>query len=76
LFRSEGLRVATVVDGQRAELRPITVGRDYGAEIEVVAGLTGDESVITNPPDSIVSGAEVRVAQPSSGTSSPGGAKP
>ena len=76
LFRSEGLRVATVVDGQRAELRPITVGRDYGAEIEVVAGLTGDESVITNPPDSIVSGAEVRVAQPSPGTSSPGGAKP
>ncbi|MGO9650353.1 MAG: efflux RND transporter periplasmic adaptor subunit [Terriglobales bacterium] len=76
LFRSEGLRVATVIDGQHAELKPITVGRDYGSEIEVVAGLTGDEAVIANPPDSIVSGEEVRVAQPSSGTPSSGGAKP
>jgi RND family efflux transporter MFP subunit len=76
LFRSEGLRVATVIDGQHAELKPITVGRDYGSVIEVVAGLTGDESVIANPPDSIVSGEEVRVAQPSSGTPAPGGAKP
>ena len=75
LFRSEGLRVVTVPDGQHAELKPITVGRDYGAEIEVVAGMTGDESVITNPPDSIVSGDEVRVAQPSSGTPATGGAK-
>jgi len=76
LFRSEGLRVATVIDGQHAELKPITVGRDYGSEIEVVAGLTGDEAVIANPPDSIVSGEEVRVAQPSSGTPASGGAKP
>ncbi|MFZ0801301.1 MAG: efflux RND transporter periplasmic adaptor subunit [Terriglobales bacterium] len=76
LFRSEGLRVATVVDGQHAELKPITVGRDYGSEIEVVAGLAGDEAVIANPPDSIVSGEEVRVAQPSSGTAPSGGAKP
>jgi RND family efflux transporter MFP subunit len=75
LFRSEGLRIVTVTDGQHAELRPITVGRDYGAVVEVVAGLTGDESVISNPPDSIVSGEEVRVAQPSSGTPASGGAK-
>jgi RND family efflux transporter MFP subunit len=73
LFRSEGLRVVNVKDGQRAELIPITIGRDYGSSVEVVAGLTGDESVITNPPDSIVSGEEVRVAKPSSGTPSTGG---
>jgi len=76
LFRSEGLRVATVIDNQHAALKPITVGRDYGSEIEVVAGLTGDEAVIANPPDSIVDGEEVRVAQPaSSATRSAGGAK-
>jgi RND family efflux transporter MFP subunit len=73
LFRSEGLRVVNVKDGQRAELIPITIGRDYGSSVEVVAGLTGDESVITNPPDSIVSGEEVRVAKPSSGTPATGG---
>jgi RND family efflux transporter MFP subunit len=75
LFRSEGLRVVTVPDGQHAQLVPITVGRDYGSEIEVVAGVTGDDSVIANPPDSIVSGEEVRIAQPSSATPSSGGAK-
>ena len=38
LFRSEGLRVAVVRDG-RAELVPVTLGRDYGRSVEVVAGL-------------------------------------
>jgi RND family efflux transporter MFP subunit len=61
LFRSEGLRVVTVSDGNRAALLPITVGHDYGTEIEVVAGLNGNESVIVNPPDSIVAGEQVRV---------------
>jgi len=65
LFRSEGLRVATVSDGKHAELKPITLGRDFGSEVEVISGLTGNELVIVNPPDSIVSGEEVRVVQPS-----------
>jgi multidrug efflux pump subunit AcrA (membrane-fusion protein) len=64
LFRSEGLRIAEVVDGQRAELKQITLGRDYGSEVEVTSGLTGNESIITNPPDSIVGGEQVRIAQP------------
>jgi RND family efflux transporter MFP subunit len=69
LFRSEGLRVAAITDGRHAELRPITLGHDFGSEVEVVAGLTGDESIVINPPDSIVSGEEVRIAQPASGDS-------
>jgi len=64
LFRSEGLRIATVNDGKHAELKPITLGRDYGTEVEVIAGLAGNDQVIINPPDSIVSGQEVRIAQP------------
>ena len=65
LFRSEGLMVAAVADGKHAELKPITLGHDFGSEVEVIAGLSGDESVIINPPDSIVSGQAVRIAQPS-----------
>ena len=65
LFRSEGLRIAAVGDGKHAELKPITLGHDFGSEVEVIAGLTGNELVIINPPDSIVSGEEVRVVQPS-----------
>jgi RND family efflux transporter MFP subunit len=63
LFRSEGLRIAEVADGQRAELKQITLGRDYGSEVEVTSGLTGSESIIANPPDSIVDGQQIRIAQ-------------
>jgi RND family efflux transporter MFP subunit len=64
LFRSEGLRVAAVTDGRHAELKQVTLGHDFGSEVEIVAGLTGDESIVINPPDSLVAGEEVRIAQP------------
>jgi RND family efflux transporter MFP subunit len=63
LFRSEGLRVGVVRDG-KAVLVPVVLGRDFGIEVEVVSGLDGSESLITNPPDSLVSGGEVRIAPP------------
>ena len=66
IFRSEGLQVATVSDGQHAQLKRITVGHDFGSEVEVVDGLTGNEAVIVNPPDSLVSGQKVRISQNSS----------
>ena len=64
LFRAEGLRVAAVTDGHHADLKQVTLGHDFGSEVEVVAGLTGNESIIVNPPDSIVAGEEVRIAPP------------
>jgi RND family efflux transporter MFP subunit len=63
LFRSEGLRVAVVRDG-RAELVPVTLGRDYGRSVEVVAGLGATDAIILDPADSLVSGARVRVRPP------------
>jgi RND family efflux transporter MFP subunit len=62
LFRKEGLRVATVKDG-KAQLLAVTPGRDYGDTIEIVSGLQGKESVIVSPPDSVVNGEKVQVAQ-------------
>jgi RND family efflux transporter MFP subunit len=62
LFRAEGLRVAVVKDN-KADLVPVTLGRDFGSEVEVLVGLNGDENLVMNPPDSIVSGQEVRLAQ-------------
>jgi multidrug efflux pump subunit AcrA (membrane-fusion protein) len=63
IFRSEGLRVGVVRNGH-ALLIPITLGRDFGTEVEVVSGLDESERVITNPPDSLVEGQEVRSATP------------
>jgi RND family efflux transporter MFP subunit len=60
LFRSEGIRAAVVRDG-KAELVPITIGRDFGDTLEVLAGLRTDESLILNPPDSLISGTPVKV---------------
>lgn len=63
IFRSQGLQVA-VVRGGHAVMVPITLGRDFGTEVEVVSGLDGSETVITNPPDSLVDGEAVRIATP------------
>jgi RND family efflux transporter MFP subunit len=61
LFRSEGLRAAVLRDG-KAELVPIQIGRDFGDTLEVLSGLRPDDTLIINPPDSLVSGTPVRVA--------------
>ena len=63
IFKSAGMQVATVKNGKTVSLIPITIGRDFGTEIEVVAGLKGDESVVLNPPDSLTNGSIVRVAE-------------
>jgi hypothetical protein len=60
LFRSEGLRVGVVRNGH-AELIPITIGRDYGSTVEVIAGLQPTDRVIVNPSDSLTAGTPVRV---------------
>ncbi len=60
LFRSEGLRVGVVRDG-KAQLEPITIGRDYGDRVEVLSGVRPSDLVILNPSDSLISGTPVRV---------------
>jgi RND family efflux transporter MFP subunit len=64
IFRSEHLQVGVVENG-KAVLADITPGHDFGTEIEVVAGLKADDQVVVNPPDSLVSGQEVKIVQAS-----------
>ena len=68
LFRGDGLLVATVDAQNRVALKPVTIGRDYGSDIEIVHGLTASDDVILSPPDSLVDRAQVRVTR--SGTDS------
>ena len=63
IFKSEGLRVAIVKNGKTIALIPVTPGRDFGTQIEIVAGLKGDEWVVLNPSDSLTEGTTVRVAE-------------
>jgi membrane fusion protein, multidrug efflux system len=65
LFRAEGPRVAVIGPGGKVQLRPINIGRDYGATLEVLGGILPTDQVVINPADSLEDGQQVNVAQPS-----------
>jgi len=64
LFRSAGLQVATVGNDHRIKLKSIVQGRDFGSTIEILSGVTADDNIVINPPDSTIDGTQVRIAQP------------
>ena len=62
LFRASGTMLA-VVDAQgRVTLRKVSVGRNYGAEFEVLDGISETERLVLNPPDWMADGQTVVVA--------------
>ena len=65
IFRSQGLRVAKVDQNNKVQFLAITLGRDLGNEVEVVAGLATGDHIISSPPDSLVEGETVRIVHPS-----------
>jgi RND family efflux transporter MFP subunit len=65
LFRTEGAQVAVIGPDSKVQLRPINIGRDYGATLEVLGGVSPTDQVVINPPDSLEDGQQVNVAQPS-----------
>jgi len=69
IFRERGTEVATIAPDDTVELRPITLGRNLGTEVEVVKGLTASDRVVNSPPDSLSTGDKVRIA----GASAPRG---
>ncbi len=75
MFRSEGLRVGTVVHGPNgdvAKLVPITLGHDDGQTVQVVSGIDPATLVIQDPPDSLIDNEPVHIVQPQGSKSAPG----
>ncbi|MBV9912971.1 MAG: efflux RND transporter periplasmic adaptor subunit [Sinobacteraceae bacterium] len=72
IFRAEGLQVAVLGASNRIHLRTIAEGRDFGTSVEVLSGLSHDDQVVINPPDSLSEGAEVRIAPPRGAGTAPG----
>jgi RND family efflux transporter MFP subunit len=64
MFRGKGLQVPVVRDGRRITLKPVTPGRDFGSTIEIISGLSAEDAVVANPPDSLIEGERVRVVTP------------
>ncbi len=69
IFDAKGLSIATLDADNRVLLKPVSIGRDLGAVVELASGLSPNDRVIENPPDGIGNGARVRLA-----AAAPGGA--
>ena len=72
IFRREGMRVGTVINGNVAHLVPVVIGEDDGASVQIVTGLNAGDKVIQDPPDSLIDGEKVFVEPPGK-TSNAGG---
>ena len=58
IARANGLSIAVVHDGA-VQIRKITIGRDYGAQTEILSGVNPGDLVIINPTDAAQEGAKV-----------------
>jgi membrane fusion protein, multidrug efflux system len=67
LFRAEGPRVAVVDKDGKVHMHPISIGRDFGATLEILGGVDVSDQIIINPSDSLEEGQQVHVAKPSAG---------
>jgi RND family efflux transporter MFP subunit len=72
IFRREGMRVGTVVNGNVAHLVPVVIGEDDGATVQIVNGIGAGDRVIQDPPDSLIEGEKVYVESPGSRTDAGG----
>ena len=63
IFGAGGPFVATVKDNKILK-KKVSLGIDYGLQVEVRSGLTADEDIILNPLDSITDGQTVKIETP------------
>jgi RND family efflux transporter MFP subunit len=61
LFRAAGPQVGVVLADGTVQLRSVTLGRDFGKTIEILAGVSPTDRVILNPSDALADGASVRL---------------
>jgi multidrug efflux pump subunit AcrA (membrane-fusion protein) len=59
---NHGTQVALVGADGKVALRTVTLGRDFGDSVEVVAGVAPTDKVIDSPPETLQEGARVRLA--------------
>src|SRR6266853_54509 len=57
----QGAQVAVLDTSNKAVLKPIQIGRDFGDTVEVVAGLSPSDRVIDSPPETIKTGDQVQL---------------
>jgi RND family efflux transporter MFP subunit len=61
IFRGKGVLIAVVRPDSTVALLPVTLGRDFGTEVEVLDGIEAGARIVVSPPDSLVDKQTVRV---------------
>jgi RND family efflux transporter MFP subunit len=61
VFRAQGPQVVTVTNDNRIHWQKISVGRDFGTQLEVLNGLKENTEVVMNPTDDLREGIKVQV---------------
>ncbi len=70
IIRADGSQVAVVRDG-KVHMTKVTLGRDFGTQIEALSGLKAGDLLVVNPGDDVVNGVTVLVVKPRSESSTP-----
>jgi multidrug efflux pump subunit AcrA (membrane-fusion protein) len=78
LFRPEGTMAAVVGPDGRLNLKKLVIGRDFGASVEVLQGITPEDNIVINPPDALEQGEQVNVTAqtPEGKSNAPGSQNP
>ena len=67
LFRAEGMQVA-VVDGQdHVHLQGVTLGHNFGLDVQITAGLKSTDSIVANPSLGLLEGQQVKIVKAAHG---------
>ncbi len=75
LFRPDGPQVGIVDDTGKVRMASVTLGKDFGTQIEIITGISESDSVVATPPDSLVTGMTVRVVSNDHDRALPSGAE-
>jgi RND family efflux transporter MFP subunit len=59
VINREGMHVVTVDAGHVVHFVPVTIGKDMGKEVEILAGLHGSEALVASPSDLLSEGEHV-----------------
>lgn len=59
---NDGIKLATLGADNKVTLKPVQLGRDFGDMVEIVTGVTARDRVIDSPPETLVAGDVVRLA--------------
>jgi RND family efflux transporter MFP subunit len=64
ILQPDGMQVATVDASHHVHMVHVTPGRDFGSTVEILSGLSAEQSIVPIPPDSLTDGEEVHVVTP------------